>query len=178
MGLEVDRAAKRIAVLSVGAAAFIGPTVLSAVAKGPPLPQAVTVHLQVIEATKTSTVFDSRIGNLHGSLLGYSGANLLDELEVRVEVRRPALFDILNHSQKLKVTVRKIDAGSVVLRVAIDAFKFGADVTYRKNGATVVVGKKTGPTTGLFLAVAPVMDTTPSLNRPPVSDSIGNAADH
>jgi hypothetical protein len=137
-------------------------------AKDPP---AITIHLQVIEAAKTSTTFDPRIAKLHSSIVGYSGATLLDDLELRVEPHKTVSIDILKHSQTLKLTVRKVDpqGGLIVTRLAIEAFKFGADVTHRRNGSTVVVGHRTAPGTALFLAVTPRVELPPTtIARPGV----------
>ena len=116
----------------------------------------VNIRVQVIEGTNKSTEQDPRIASLKTAIVGYTGAKLLDELEVKVEPKASISLEILGRSQILKVTVLDVDKdGTVKLRVAIDSFKFSANTTHKKNNATVVLAHKTGPDTALFLAVTP-----------------------
>jgi hypothetical protein len=123
----------------------------------------VAINILVIEADKKSTTFDKQVEPLKGSLPGYTGGKVLDELKTSIEVGSSVSLEIARQSGEkrlLKVTLRKVAPdGSIRLRVAIDAIKFDSDTTHPKkpdgSHGTIVVGKAISAEKALFLAVTP-----------------------
>jgi hypothetical protein len=127
-------------------------------------PEPVTVHIQVIEASKKGD-FDKRLAALktpeRDALPGYEGAKLVDEVEAQIEPGASVSLEIMSKSKVLKVTLLKVDPDQTIrLKVAIDAFKFSAETKHQKGKAAtghsmVMVGHPTGKESAVFLAVTP-----------------------
>lgn len=113
----------------------------------------VSVHIQVIEATRTGT-FDPRLSALKGSLPGYQGAKLVDEITTNVDKGSSVSVEILGRTKMLKVTPLKIDPDAIRLKLDIEAMKFSIKTTHKKGNATVVLAITSGDK-ARFLAVTP-----------------------
>lgn len=115
----------------------------------------VSVHIQVIEASRNKGDFEARLAPLKKSLPGYESAKLIDEIEARVEAGGSVSLEILGRDKMLNVKVLKVTPTAIQLRIAIDALKVSTKTTHQKGNATFMIALPTGNETARFLAITP-----------------------